>query len=568
MSSALAATLARASDAAAAMGAPEVALEHLLEALCDDADAVAVLDASRVDIGRLKSEASAFLANIIRSSRPAPGGLTVSQDLRRILEAAAAAARGGKRRDINGAIVLAAIVGDGRSVAAQMLQAQGLTFDEAIRALQLALSQPGQQDALSGPGAAEDVLARARERVQSRATPSLRDIMNDRPQPAPPPPMPAPIPAPAATVPNSAVEQKIETKPSLDALKPTTPAASTPDGPFTRRREGREAPALSAGENRAEPAPMAQPTIQSPPAPQAPKQAGYAYPAAGPNAPIEDILAGLKRITPDNNRVPPPVPPPIPAPLPVGAGRAPLPPMQQPRPAGPMLQPQPHFGAPGPRLGAPMAHGMATPGAPPAANPVAPGTRPQAKPPVKREATGKVETGQLAENIPRAMRVGKTERIEIRVAKAAAKTIINGLEGGGVVWRHEITVTQAMSVRLRAPEGGFFIETASPETQWVESQLGFASDDFASWRFLVTPQSRGWARLQIIVSARTVGADGMTAETALPDQVVEVKVRTNLKRTLVRWAGWIAAAAGGGALARFGEAGLEAAQAYAMKFLN
>ena len=158
------------------------------------------------------------------------------------------------------------------------------------------------------------------------------------------------------------------------------------------------------------------------------------------------------------------------------------------------------------------------------------------------------------------MRVGKTERVEIRVAKAAAKSITEGLDGGGVVWRHDVTVTQAMSVRLRAPEGGFFIETVSPETQWIENSLGFASDDFASWRFLVTPQSRGWARLQIVVSARTVGADGMAAETALPDQVVEVKVRTNLKRTIVWLLGWIVAAVAGGAVARFGDAGIDAAK--------
>ena len=83
---------------------------------------------------------------------------------------------------------LAAIVGDGRSTAAQILQVCGLTFDEAIRALQSALAHPRDVPA---PLPAEDVLARARERVQSRAAPSLRDIMRDLPmaprQPALPP---------------------------------------------------------------------------------------------------------------------------------------------------------------------------------------------------------------------------------------------------------------------------------------------------------------------------------------------------------------------------------------------
>ena len=140
MSQNLAATLARASDAARTLGSSEVALEHVLLALCEDQDAEAVLLASRVDLARLKSETIGYLNSMPKY--PPGGALAVSPGLTRILEAAAAAARGGRRRDINGAIVLAAIVGDGKSAAAQILQAQGLTFDEAIRALQAALAVP------------------------------------------------------------------------------------------------------------------------------------------------------------------------------------------------------------------------------------------------------------------------------------------------------------------------------------------------------------------------------------------------------------------------------------------
>ena len=93
-------------------------------------------------------------------------------------------------------------------------------------------------------------------------------------------------------------------------------------------------------------------------------------------------------------------------------------------------------------------------------------------------------------------------------------------------------------------------------------------DDFASWRFLITPQSRGWSRLQIIVSARTVGADGMAAETALPDQVVEVKVRRNLKRTFARLLGWTIAAIIGGALATFGGMGIAVVNIFMHRFIH
>ena len=76
-----------------------------------------------------------------------------------------------------------------------------------------------------------------------------------------------------------------------------------------------------------------------------------------------------------------------------------------------------------------------------------------------------------------------------------------------------------------------------------------SSDDFASWRWHVTPRDKGRRRLQLIISARTVSADGLAAETALPDQVITVRVRTNYGRSAKRWMGWVFAAVAGGLLA-------------------
>ena len=111
--------------------------------------------------------------------------------------------------------------------------------------------------------------------------------------------------------------------------------------------------------------------------------------------------------------------------------------------------------------------------------------------------------GQLVETIPRRMRVGIAVPVEVRIAKADVKAISEGLDVGNTAFRHDIQVTKAMSVRLRAPEGGFYIETASPETQWIENALGLMADEFARWRWSVTPRLRGKRRLQLIVSART-----------------------------------------------------------------
>lgn len=151
------------------------------------------------------------------------------------------------------------------------------------------------------------------------------------------------------------------------------------------------------------------------------------------------------------------------------------------------------------------------------------------------------------------MRVGIPVIVEARVARADVKAIADGLQGDGAVYRHEVTVTKAMSVRLRAPDGGFYIETASPETQWIENVLGLMSNDFASWRWSVTARERGKRKLQLVISARTVGMDGLAAETALPDQTIDVSVGINYAHTLAKWSGWIFAAVAGGLLSRFGD---------------
>ncbi len=165
------------------------------------------------------------------------------------------------------------------------------------------------------------------------------------------------------------------------------------------------------------------------------------------------------------------------------------------------------------------------------------------------------------------MRVAVPVLVEVRIARRDVEALAEGLQGGGAAYRHEVTLTNAMSVRLRAPDGGFFIENASPETQWIEKTLLLSSDEFASWRWNVTPREKGKKRLQLIISARTVSGDGLAAETALPDQVITVRVRTNFAKSVSRWAGWAVAALVGGLLARFGEGAYEAGlQAFA-KFM-
>ena len=109
-------------------------MKHPLLALTEDPDAGQVLEASRIDLSRLNSDVSSHIG-----TRRGPQSAGACREHPRL---AGAAPHSGSRspppapRDAAGRstapIVLAAIVGEGRTVAAHMLRAQGLTFEEAI----------------------------------------------------------------------------------------------------------------------------------------------------------------------------------------------------------------------------------------------------------------------------------------------------------------------------------------------------------------------------------------------------------------------------------------------------
>jgi neural Wiskott-Aldrich syndrome protein len=203
---------------------------------------------------------------------------------------------------------------------------------------------------------------------------------------------------------------------------------------------------------------------------------------------------------------------------PAGAERRPGPP-----PLAPWPEPERSLGAGG---------GLAPPGFDPARQ-VPPAATAAGRGPARGAASHRAEIGQLVENIPRSMRVSVPAMIEVRVARADVQALAEGLQGGGAAYQHAVMIAKAMSVRLRAPDGGFFIETASPETQWIERATLMSQDDFASWRWHVTPRDAGRRRLQ--------------------DQVISVRVRTNYGQVASRWIGWGVAAVAGGLLAKFGE---------------
>src|SRR5262249_41427262 len=177
MSPSLGQSLERAHRSARDQSHRFVTLEHLLLALTEDAEAGLILQAANVDLSRLGTDVSGYLGRLMEDMRaepgiePRPGG-----ELLRVLKAAASAAQQSRRRQIDGAIVLAAIVGDGKSPAAGMLKALGMTFEEAIRALQRANTkarlQPSPKAAAPSRAKARDALSGDEASAGARAAPA------------------------------------------------------------------------------------------------------------------------------------------------------------------------------------------------------------------------------------------------------------------------------------------------------------------------------------------------------------------------------------------------------------
>ena len=151
------------------------------------------------------------------------------------------------------------------------------------------------------------------------------------------------------------------------------------------------------------------------------------------------------------------------------------------------------------------------------------------------------------------MRLGKATPAQVRIARDKIDGLIMLLMSGrGMAHRPDAFITRALSVRLRAPDGGFTIEAGSPETQWVEMAAGMQHDDYIGWRWTVTPQRRGRGKLLLVVTARTVGRDGLATETAPPDRAIEIAVSGGRLGGLLRWFGLGAVLLAGLGLGRFG----------------
>ncbi len=624
----LAATLERAYRYACAQSQRLVTVEHLLLALTEDPDASAVLAACGIEITGLRQDVSDFISR--QNDRFAPGEdgtPSAADDTRKIMEYASAAAEQSGRPRVNGAIVLAALIGEGRSPAAELLKSRGLTFEVAIKSLRARPLDAASTDVAGTENAGEAGagLKPPPAGASAGSAPSAPPIspppsaasappLSEPAGPVPPeptamepPPVPASEPWPASASPEAVGApagpsegehggSPFDKRLTFEPLDLATDAPSGPADQAGGPEDGLASFRRSEGDPAREPRHVDAPADAVPPSPS---------PGAGPrgepgdgaprarHAPPPGEGAGAPAAAREPSGAPPPrrpaAPPPphpqhAPASRPAGVGAGagtgdrsePLapPPLGAPPPGAPLPREAPR-GRPAPHPGTAAPPSPAPSPAPPSAPYPAPAGGRGAPPPPRHPVRGRpgranaadaplsprtpapdaspeVEAGLLVENIPRRMRVAIPEVVEVRIARKDAENLSDGMRGVGTPQTHGVFVTKAMTVRLRAPEGGFWIEPGSPETQWIDNTLGLLQDDFASWRWTVTPQMRGKARLQLVVSARSVGADGVAAETALPDQVITVKVRTNYALAARKAGGWVAAMAVGGMLGNFG----------------
>jgi hypothetical protein len=508
MSPSLSESFGRAGEFARQQSHRALLLEHLLLAFTEDPDASGVLRACNVDISRLGTDVSGYLGGLLEDMRAPPGTEPgPDPELLRVMEAARQAAQQSRRRAIDGAIVLAAIVGDGKTPAAGLLKAHGMTFDEAIRTLQKASAQ-----------------ARSKQYAPSATrTPAEKPAVQEtEKEPAPPSPERPASPGGSAPPPPSgqavddmlaAARARIQQRSAGTAGKPE---AKSPTEPASNV-EPETLPLMSLSSFTATQAPV-------------PSELPPSGPAGRPDHPAASGTSGLASASQTPPEAHPPSPPRSPARPGEGAAQTLPAAALRGKPAQRAERPAPP--EPGPLRRPPAPNGAAAGQRRPSAEG---GRQPARASAAPARGGQRAVAGPLVEAIPRRMRVGVATTAQVRINRAKIDSLMQLLMGDRAQQDPAAVVARVLTVRLKAPEGGFWIEAVTPETQWIEATNGVQEVEPVSWRWTVTPQWRGRGRMQLVVSARSIGRDGFAAEMAPPDRAIEVVVRSSMLRRLVRW---------------------------------
>lgn len=529
-----------------------VTLEHLLLALLDDPAATDILEGIRADLPSIRVAAVETVNhNLVTLHTPGEFDLRASYKVERVLQTASDDANRLGCHEVDAAFVLAALSRETDSPAAEILKRNGFSYSGAVTWL---YANRG-----SSP---------ASRAARSKSQPSIAAV--PKPDPAPPPKAEpeaarkifsrseeddAGTPTPAGNAderqsPDTAEEEPLELSHEIaeeirEELSPLSkpqsskelkhPSSDQPPRSILRREEAREG-SSDDGEPNKPPGSKSAPA--SPPKPEGSLEKRLSEAARGDR---DDGSARFRQ----GRRPEPAVPPP-----------SRLEEMRLGTSGGGSKWKTPH---PGPALAPPPPTPPKKRGRKRSASQTDPmqmsapeRQRGRARRPPRAH---EVLIGRLIENIPRRMRAAVAERIEVRISHEETQMLSRGLEGRAEPMRHDIMVTQTMSVALRAPDSGFTIEPLSPETQWIFDRPD-DGEAYGRWRWVVTPHAPGQRRLQLIVAARSIDQNGLVGDTALPDQIITVRVRTNYWRSMGRGLQWIAAMLIGGVLTELAMMGM------------
>ncbi len=555
-----------------------VSSEHLLFALSEDPEALAVLGISTVNIERLRADITTHLGQFPNDT-PTGKAILPTPDLLKVLKLAAMAAQQSARRQIDGAIVLAAMIGDASTPSAGLLRAHGLTFNEVIKVLQKSIGAPppnqpmpatapmgtasvapqpvaamplapaatpmsqlAADDGKATHGKAErqparpstdELLASVRARLQEAAPAPMRKVekptLPDAEAPAATPDMNVPVLAPqnaAAAQVRETGEQKApapSSERSHSIAKPiAAEAAVTAEKPLARGPVATPVPApQSEGANGPRtPADLLVPAATKGPISQV--EAGSRKPNAAPSVTAGAAAAWAAAeaaLALESKAAQPPLPL-----VPTASPRTGPPPLPLPSLAAamatPVAAPLPASQPPSP-MPSPPANSSGSASAGVSAQPMARETMrvPPIPPPT-------VDMRTLVATLPRRLRQGQTDIIEVIVPRRALE--IPPVPG------HRWPPLRVATMRLKAGADDAHVELASPETLWISPPRVHQGADDATWRWRITPRNKGRIRLSLAGATRIVGSEGISGEVPLGEESIEIDVaRRGSRRGLV-----------------------------------
>lgn len=148
-----------------------------------------------------------------------------------------------------------------------------------------------------------------------------------------------------------------------------------------------------------------------------------------------------------------------------------------------------------------------------------------------------IDTTTITHSVPERLHIGQRVQVEVRVGRTPMAGLGPGPQPTATLPEH--VAARAISVRLRATKPGLVVEAISPETQWDQAAgvSGRLAGDIAVWRFVIAGQTSGHRELQLLVAARTIGADGVVADMVVPEQSIPLSVASDWSSRLVSWAG-------------------------------